>query len=121
MLLVGLGFHDSQALPTRLRGWGFRCHFAATLRVARGLFKSVRIHLVLTNTRLSDGTGLGLAMSLAGLPVTVFVCVLLQHSCLWLPTIDDGRICLGFPALLPSEFASSLEEMAGRFTSRAAI
>lgn len=70
--------------------------------------------MVLTNTHLSDGTGWGLAMSLAGLPVSVFVCLPIEDGSLWLPTLEDGRICLGLPALLSSEFASSLEEMAAR-------
>jgi hypothetical protein len=114
VLLVGLGSSGAQVLSDRLRGWGFRCYRATNFRAARELFELVRVDMVLTNTQLSDGTGVGLAASLAGLPVTVFVCVPLEDSCLWLPAIDCGRVCLGLPALRPSEFASSLEEMAGR-------
>lgn len=113
MLLVGLGSSGAQGLSDRLRGWGFQCYLATNLRAARDVFELIRIDMVLTNTQLSDGTGVGLAASLAGLPVTVFVCVPLEDSCLWLPAIDCGRVCLGLPALRPSEFASSLEEMVG--------
>jgi hypothetical protein len=114
VLLVGLGFSGAQPLSDRLRGWGFRCYLATNLRAAREVFELLRVDMVLTNTQLSDGTGVALAASLAGQPVTVFVCVPLEDSCLWLPAIDCGRVCLGLPALRPSEFASSLEEMAGR-------
>lgn len=113
MLLVGLGSSGAQLLSDRLRGWGFRCYLATDLRAAREVFELIRVHIVLTNTRLPDGTGVGLAASLAGLPMTVFVCVPIEDSCLWLPAIDCGRVCLGLPALRPAEFASSLEEMAG--------
>jgi hypothetical protein len=113
VLLVGLGSSGAQLLSDRLRGWGFRCYLATDLRAAREVFELIRIHIVLTNTRLPDGTGVGLAASLAGLPMTVFVCVPIEDSCLWLPAIDCGRVCLGLPALRPAEFASSLEEMAG--------
>ena len=113
MLLVGLGSSGAQLLSDRLRGWGFRCYLATNLRAAREVFELIRVHIVLTNSRLPDGTGVGLAASLAGLPMTVFVCVPIEDSCLWLPAIDCGRVCLGLPALRPAEFASSLEEMAG--------
>jgi hypothetical protein len=113
VLLVGLGSCGAQGLSDRLRGWGFRCYRATNLRAAREVFELVRVDMVLTNAHLSDGTGVGLAASLTGMPVTVFVCVPLEDSCLWLPAIDCGRVCLGLPALRPAEFASSLDEIAG--------
>jgi len=73
-----------------------------------------RVHLVLSNTMLPDGTGFGLLEALAGRPVTAFLCLPVENSCLWLPAIDDGKDCLGTPALRPSEFAIALEEMARR-------
>ena len=112
-MLVGRSFGSAHVLTGRLRAWGFRCHLASNVRAARELFESVRVDMVLTDTRLSDGTGFGLAVSLSRLSVTVFVCVPIQDSCLWLPAIDRGIVCLGLPALRPSEFAKSLEEMAG--------
>src|SRR5579864_5242262 len=119
VLLVGLGSSGAQGLSDRLRGRGFRCYLATNLRAAREVFELVRVDMVLTNAHLSDGTGVGLAASLTGMPVTVFVCVPLEDSCLWLPAIDCGRVCLGLPALRPSEFANYLEEVAG-LLSRAA-
>lgn len=112
-LLVGLASSGTEALPDRLRRWGFRCYRATNVRAAREVLELIGADIVLTARQLSDGTGVGLATSLAGLPVTVFVCVPLEDSCLWLPAIDCGRVCLGLPALRPSEFAGSLEEMAG--------
>ncbi|MFZ0213834.1 MAG: hypothetical protein WBE20_00670 [Candidatus Acidiferrales bacterium] len=112
VLFVGSGYHDSEALTDRLRRCGFRCHFASNMRVASALLSAQPVDLVLSNTHLSDGTGFGLLMALAGLPVTAFLCLPVEDSCFWLPAIDSGRECLGLPALRPSEFARALEEMA---------
>ncbi len=113
VLLVGPGFHDSQALTDRLCRWGFRCHFANSVRTAHDLVNSVRVDLVLSNIRLPDGTGFGLVAALCGLPITAFLFLLVEDSCIWLPAIDGGRDRLGLPALWPSEFANALEEMTG--------
>lgn len=113
VLLVGPGFPDSQALTDRLRRWGFRCHFANGVHTARELVSSVRVDLVLSNTRLPDGSGFGLVACLSGLPVTAFLCFPVEDSCFWLPAVDAGRDCLGLPALWPLEFVNTLEEMAG--------
>ena len=72
VLLVGQSFHSAQALADWLRRWGFRCHFADNMREASDLLSSHPIDLVLSNTHLSDGTGFGLLVTLAGLPVTAF-------------------------------------------------
>ena len=112
VLLVGQGFHSTQALTERLRRLGFRCHFANNTRTAYQLLSSVRVDVVLSNTHLPDGTGFGLMAALAGFPVTAYLCLPIEDSCLWLPAIDAGKECLGSPALWPSEFASTLEEMA---------
>jgi hypothetical protein len=44
VLLVGPGFRHSQALTNRMRRWGFRCHFAGSVRRANEL-----VDLVLSN------------------------------------------------------------------------
>jgi hypothetical protein len=61
---------------------------------------------------LSDETGFRLLMTLDGLPVTAFLCLPVENSCLWLPAINAGKTCLGLPALRSSEFVSTLDEMA---------
>src|ERR1700683_4260136 len=114
VLLVGQSFQTAHALMDQLHRWGFRCHFASTMRTAFQLLSSVRIDMVLSNTRLTDGTGFGLLVALTGLPVTAFLCLPVENSCFWLPAIDAGKECLGLPALRPSEFANALEEMARR-------
>ncbi len=115
VLFVGPGFHDSQTLTDRLRRWGFRCHFACSVRSARELVNSVRVDLVLSKIRLPDGTGFGLMAGLSGLPVTAFLCLPVEDSCFWIPAIDGGKDCLGLPALRTSEFVDTLEEMARDF------
>jgi hypothetical protein len=111
VLLVGQNLHSGRALAGRLCRWGFRCYFADNMRAASDLLSSQPVDLVLTNTRLSDGTGFGLLVALDGLPVTAFLCLPVESSCFWLPAIDSGKACLGLPALRPSEFASALGGM----------
>ncbi len=112
VLLVGETFPVAHELTDKLRRWMFRCRFARNLRSASDLLRSQPVDLVLSNTHLTDGTGLRLLRTLAGLPVTAFLCLPVEKSCLWLPAIDAGKACLGLPALRPSEFAAILEAMA---------
>jgi hypothetical protein len=112
VMLVGPGLRSFHALADRMRLWGFRCHFAGTVRTAQELVNTTRVDLVLSNVHLPDGTGYTLLASLSGLQVTAFLCLPVEESCFWLPAIDDGVDCLGLPALRPSEFVDQLEEMA---------
>src|SRR5579862_509678 len=112
VLFIGLDSGIAKSISDRLRGLGFHCFYASDLAAARELFELTRIHLVLTHTQLPDGTGLGLAASLAGLRVTVFLCVPDEGGCMWLPAIDCGDVCLGASDLGPAEFSNLLEEMA---------
>jgi hypothetical protein len=81
------------------------------MRAASDLLRFHPVNLVLSNAHLPDGTVFGLLVNLAGLPVTAFLCLPVENGCFWLPAIDDGKECLGLPALRPSEFAKTLEEM----------
>lgn len=112
VLLVGQSFQSPNRLTNRLRRWGFRCHFAGNMRAARELLSSMRVDVVLSDMRLSDGTGIALLGILTGLAVTAFLCFPLETSCFWLPAVAAGKKCLGLPALRPAEFAKALEEMA---------
>jgi response regulator RpfG family c-di-GMP phosphodiesterase len=117
VLLVGQNFHSAQSLTERLRRREFQCHFAINVRAARERLASHPIDLVLSKIHLLEGTGYGLLMNLVHRPVSAFLCVSVENSCLWLPAIDGGKDCLGLPALRPSEFARSLDEMALRLSS----
>ncbi len=99
VLLVGPNMRSALALTHRLQHWGFQCHFARNMGAAFDLLGSHPFHLVLSNTQLSDGTGFRLLAALNGLPVTVFLCLPVENSCFWLPAMDDGKDCLGSPAL----------------------
>jgi len=112
VLLVGQSFQTPQGLTERLQRWGFRCHFAGNMRMTRELLRAVRVDVVLSDMRLSDGNGIALLGILTGLAVTAFLCLPVETSCFWLPAIDAGKKCLGLPALRPAEFARALEEMA---------
>jgi CheY-like chemotaxis protein len=117
VLLVGQNFHSAQSLTQRLHHWEFRCHFASNVRAARERLALHPVDLVLTKIHLLDGTGYRLLMNLVHRPVSAFLCVPVENSCLWLPAIDGGKDCLGLPALRPSEFARLLDEMVLRLSS----
>jgi hypothetical protein len=110
-LLVGQRFFDDQTLAIQLRGWGFRCDFASNKRDARRILKSNRFDLLLSQASLPDGTGFGLTKALKGRPVTAFICLELDDSCLWMPATENGRECLGKAALSTEEFTRILEEL----------
>jgi hypothetical protein len=111
VLLVGQSFQTPHGLTEWLQRWGFHCHFARNMRTAREMLRATRVDVVLSDMRLSDGTGIALLGILAGLAVTAFLCLPVETSCFWLPAIDAGKKCLGSPALRPAEFAHALEEM----------
>ena len=117
VLLVGQNFRSARTLTDKLHRWKFHCHFASHMRVASDLLVSDPVDLVLSNTYLPDGTGFRLLAALVRLPVTAFLCLPVENSCLWLPAIDGGKRCLGLPALRPSEFARALEEVALRLSA----
>jgi CheY-like chemotaxis protein len=82
------------------------------MRAASQLLDSQPVDLVLSDTNLSDGTGISLFKVLARLPVSAFLCVPVENGSLWLPAIAGGKACLGLPALRPSEFVRTLEQLA---------
>jgi CheY-like chemotaxis protein len=115
VLLVGEESHlGAQVLTDRLRQWGFRCHFVGTRRAALHFLKSRGVDVVLVHTHLPDGSGFGLVTILAGLPITAFLCVPVEDSCLWLPAIDRGTDCWGRETLRPDDLARTLGEMTQR-------
>ena len=114
LLLVGQSFRTAHSFTDRLHRLGFRCHVAGTMRAALQFLKSCGVDVVLSQLRLPDGSGFGLVATLAGLPVTAFLCVPLEDSCLWVPAIDEGRDCWGREMLRPADFARTLEELAQR-------
>jgi DNA-binding NtrC family response regulator len=115
VLLVGEDFQAAaQSLRDPLHRWGFRCHLAGTRRATLEFLKSRGSDLVLSQMHLPDGSGFNLLSTLTGLPVTAFLCVPVEDSCLWLRAIDAGRNCWGEEMLRPTDFARALEELAQR-------
>jgi CheY-like chemotaxis protein len=117
VLLVGRNFNSARALKNKLQQWKFQCHFARDMRAASDLLRSQPVDLVLSDTYLPDGTGFDLLVALADLPVTAFLCVPVENSCLWVPAIDGGKKCLGLASFRPSEFGRTLKEMALRLSA----
>src|SRR5208283_5593757 len=121
VLLVGQNLHGAKVFTERLHGWGFRCHFASNMRAALDLLSTHPVDLGLGNTHLSDGSGFGLLVALAGLPVSAFLCLSVENSCSWLPAIHGGKKYLGLPALRSSEFATLLDELARCLAAEAPV
>jgi hypothetical protein len=111
VLLVGHSFQSAHGLSERLHRWGLRCHLAVDMRAAFDLLSSRPVDLLLVNAHLSDGSGFGLLMAVAGLPLTAFLCLPVENGCFWLPAVNGGKECLGMPALRLAEFASALKKM----------
>jgi DNA-binding NtrC family response regulator len=112
VLLVGQRWFDDQTLAIELRRSGFRCDFASNLKDARRMLKSNRVDLVLCKAILPDGTGVGLAKTLEGHPVSAFIMLELDDGHLWMPAIDNGQDCIGRVALSPDKFIRLLEDFA---------
>ena len=112
VFLVGENFHAASALTNKLYLLKFQCHFADTMRAASELLSSQPVDLVLSNMYLPDGTGVGLLPALARLRVNAFLSLPVENSCLWLPALNGGKLCLGAPVLSPLEFRRALEELA---------
>ena len=117
VLLVGRNFQSAHTLTGWLHRWKFRCHFVTNVQAASEFLAVHPVDLVLSNAHLLDGSGYRLLMNLARLPVSAFLCLPVENSCLWLPAVDGGKRCLGLPALRPSEFARALEEVALRLSA----
>jgi hypothetical protein len=111
VFLVGEIFHAFSSLKDQLYLWKFQCHFANTMRAASELLSSQPVDLLLRHTYLPDGTGVGLLSALARLPVTAFLCLPVENGCLWLPAINEGKVCLGAPALssLDGKFSAGVD------------
>jgi hypothetical protein len=118
VLMVGQNFQSAHTLTERLQRWNFQCHFATSVRAANEFLAMHPVDLVLSNTHLMDGSGYRLVMNLPCLPISAFLCFPVENGCLWLPAIDEGKRCLGLPALRPREFARLLEEKAQRLSMR---
>ena len=121
VLLVGQTFLGANGLAGRLHRWGLQCRYARNLREASDLLSLQPVDLVLSNVHLSDGKPFRLLTSLAGLPVTAFLCLPVEMSCFCLPALDAGEECLEKPALRPTEFSSVLKEMARRLATAPSV
>lgn len=116
-LLVGQRLFDDQTLANQLRRWGFRCDFASKVTDARRILKWNQHDLVLSLASLPDGIGFGLTKGSEARPVIAFICFELNDICLWMPSSDNGRECLGKAALSTDEFTCKLEGLSKRLVA----
>ena len=110
-LLVGAEFRSASAIIRLFRNWQCECTVVNTFRQACQSIESNGFAIVLSINQLPDGSGFGLIKRLRGLPVTMFVALPVQNSCLWLPALLHGEYCWGTQALRPRAFVRLLEEV----------
>jgi hypothetical protein len=64
--------------------------------------------MVVSEMNLVDGSALRMSLLLEGSPTSLFYFYPIEDSCLWIPVVERGQICLGAGVLRPSEFGRIL-------------
>jgi len=102
------------------RGWGARV--VESLRDAKASLATFPCDIVLASESLPDGRGYELAELVTRQSGTLFVCVALSESCLWLPVVEQGASVLGSRAfsahLLETEMDILLSATAKDFAAQ---
>lgn len=110
-LLVGPEFQNARAVIGWLRSRRCESVIVSSLREACESIKTGQYDVILSKNQLPDGSGFGLIERLAGLPVTLFISLCVENSCIWLPAILRGVHCWGTGALRPKAFVRLLDEV----------
>ena len=108
VLLVGKSLNQYSYLAQRLTSWGGECRFAISHKDVCALVSQQIFELVISEMNLVDGSALRMRPLLEGSPTSLFCFHPIEDSCLWIPVVERGQICLGAGALRPSEFGRIL-------------
>ena len=108
VLLVGESLNQYSHLAQRLTSWGGECRFAISHKDVCALVGQQTFELVISEMNLVDGSALGMIPLLEGSPTSLFCFHPIEDSCLWIPVVERGQICLGAGVLQPSEFGRIL-------------
>ena len=109
VLLVGEARNNFSGLARRLEARACECRFVASYNEALTLLSSEGFDLMVAIAPLPPGTISSLSSSLAGSRTTFFCAQPVEDGCWWLPIYRSGELCLGAPALRPSEFAALVD------------
>ncbi len=90
---------------------GCECRIATSYREALAFLNTEAFDLVLSESRLPDGTAFRLVPWLVGSHTTLCFAVPVEDSCWWMPAIVHGRNCWGTAALRQSEFTEVLDQL----------
>jgi len=95
ILFAGTPSTMVSGLLGRLAARGSGARVVETLRDAKDSLQTLPCDLVLASESLPDGRGYELAELVTRRSGTLFVCVALSESCLWLPVVEQGASVLG--------------------------
>ena len=104
ILLVGKSLNQYSQLARRLASWGGECRFASSDKEGCGWLRQQTCELVISEMHPMDGSALRMIPLIEGSPSSLFCFLPIEDSCLWIPIVEKGQICLGAPALWPNEF-----------------
>lgn len=108
VLLVGETLHQYSYLAQRVTNWGGECRFAVSNKEVYALLARHTFELIISEMKLVDGPALRMSPLLEGSPCSLFCFHPVRDSCLWIPIVERGQICLGAPALRPNQFGQLL-------------
>ena len=120
-MLIGGNPQGSSYLAKRLQERGCECEFAVSFQEACSLLSAQGFDLVLSPTRLGDGSLFPLISLLDGSGITLFYFHAVENGCWWLPALRHGHNCFGSSGLRPGEFVTALDEAIEEICFRAAI
>jgi len=111
VLLVGETMSDASHLVNFLRNLDCLCTLSRSFKGARALLLREQFDLVLSKFVLPGEDCHELSLLLMGRQVSLFYFYAVEGGCWWIPRVCQGQDCRGEAALLPSEFASVLQEL----------
>ena len=107
-MLIGGNPQGSSYLAKRLQERGCECEFAVSFQDACSLLSVQGFDLVLSPTRLRDGSLFPLISLLDGSGITLFYFHAVENSCWWLPALRHGHNCFGSSGLRPANLLPPL-------------
>ena len=109
VLLISETEHGCSNLRRALESKNCMCIFASSFDEAAGLFDQQSFHLVLCTISFHEYHRL--LAKLSDLPSTVFQRFLVEDGSWWLPLAENGKPCLGAPALRANEFSRAINQI----------
>jgi hypothetical protein len=111
VLCVGGSLNPHSWLARRLASWGGECQFTSSQKEVSHWLGRQTFELVISEMHPMGGSALQMIPLLEGSPTSLYCFLPTQDSCLWIPIVERGQICLGAPALRPSDFGRVLRRV----------